>query len=191
MKRFLGNLRLGMLIVAASITLAACAGVVTVSGHKNISRSYQVSELYVIATRDNELRTVIIGDPFNMPKADFDATVLASMRGRNFGPTLNLSTDPKKEDPRKRHVVIAFNLRNVVNADAICRGSAEALEVQPPGERFMVTGVYCAGNLPLTQATARIAQVPGIDSEQFNDLMGQLAIALFPARDRSRRDSDD
>jgi hypothetical protein len=132
-------------MAAAAVTLAACAGAVTVSGHKNISGSYRVSELYTVATGNNELRTIIIGGP--------------------------------------------FNLRNVVDADAICRGSAEALEVQPAGERFTVTGVYCAGNLPLTQATARIGQVPGIDSKQFNDLMGQLTIALFPARDRRRRDS--
>lgn len=189
MKPLLGYSGRGLLIAAASIALAACAGAVTVSGHKNISGSYRVSELYVVATRDNELRTVIIGDPFNMPKADFDAAVLATMKGRNFGQTLNLSTDPKQEDSRKRHVVIAFNLRNVFDADAICQGSAEALETQPAGERFAVSGVYCAGNLPLTQATARIAQVPGIDSAQFNDLMGQLTIALFPARDRRRSDS--
>ena len=176
-------------MAAAAVTLAACAGAVTVSGHKNISGSYRVSELYTVATGNNELRTIIIGGPFNMPKAEFDAAVLKSMEGRNFGQTLNLSTNPKREDPRKRNVVIAFNLRNVVDADAISRGSAEALEVQPAGERFTVTGVYCAGNLPLTQATARIGQVPGIDSKQFNDLMGQLTIALFPARDRRRRDS--
>ena len=76
-----------------------------------------------------------------MPKAEFDAAVLKSMEGRNFGQTLNLSTNPKREDPRKRNVVIAFNLRNVVDADEISRGSAEALEVQPAGERFTVTGV--------------------------------------------------
>ena len=189
MKRPPGNSGRGLLIAAAVVTLAGCAGAVTASGHKNISGSYRVSELYVVATGDNELRTVIIGDPFGMPKADFDAAVLASMKGRNFGPSLNLSINPKQEDSRKRHVVISFNLRNVADADAICRGSPKALEVQPAGERFAVFGVYCAGNLPLTQATARIAQVPGIESEQFNSLMGQLTIALFPARDRRRRDS--
>ena len=82
-------------MAAAAVTLAACAGAVTVSGHKNISGSYRVSELYTVATGNNELRTIIIGGPFNMPKAEFDAAVLKSMEGRNFGQTLNLSTNPK------------------------------------------------------------------------------------------------
>ncbi len=191
MAPLLGKSRRGLVSLAAVLSLAACAGGVTVSGHKNISGSYRVSELYIIATGDNELRTVIVGNPFGMPKAEFETAVLKSMEGRNFGPTLNLSTNPRQEDSRKRHVVIAFNLRNVVDADAICRGEAKALEVQPPAERFAVSGVYCAGDLPLTQATARIGQVAAIDSPQFNNLMGQLTIALFPARDRRRNDSQD
>jgi hypothetical protein len=185
-----GNSGRCLLIATAVVTLAACAGGVTVSGHKNVSGNYRVSELYVVATRDNELRTVILGDPFNMPKAEFDAAVLASMKGRNFGPTLNLSTNPKQEDSRKRHVVIAFNITEAIDADDVCRGLTTTTKLQQAAGDMTVTGVYCAGNLPLTQATARAGQVTGIDSEQFNNLMGQLTIALFPARGRRNRSQD-
>lgn len=186
-----GKSKRSLVWFAAVVSLAACASGVTVSGHRNISGSYRVSELYVVATGDNELRTVIVGNPFEMPTADFETAVLKSMMGRNLGPTLNLSTNPRQEDPRKRHVVIAFNLRNIFDADAICRGEAEALEVQPPAERFTVSGAYCAGTLPLTQATAWLGEVTAMDSPQFDSLMGQLMIALFPARDRRRNDSQD
>ena len=180
------NLRRDLLTATAMVALAACAGAVTVTGHKNVAANYAPEELYVVATGDNELRTVIIGNPFDMPKDAFETAVLATMEGRNFGPRLNLSTDPKQEDVRKRHVVLAFNLANRGNANSLCAGSANATKVQPTGARFTVTGVYCAGNLPLTQATARADPVTGINSEQFRSLMTQLAIALFPAESRNR-----
>ncbi len=180
------NLRRDLLTATAMVALAACAGAVTVTNHNNVAASYAPEELYVVATGDNELRTVIIGNPFDMPKVAFETAVLATMEGRNFGPRLNLSTDPKQEDARKRHVVLAFDLANRGNASSLCAGSANATKVQPTGAKLTVTGVYCAGNLPLTQATARAGQVTGINSERFRSLMTQLAIALFPTESRKR-----
>ena len=186
MKPRLTNPRRGLLTATAVVALAACTVAVTVTGHKNISSNYLPEELYVVATGDNELRTVIIGDPFDMPKVAFETAVLATIEGRNFGPRLNLSTDPKQEDARQRHVVLAFNLANRGNANSLCAGSANATKVQQAGARLTVTGVYCAGDLYLTQAMARADHITGIDSEQFRNLMTQLAIALFPTESRNR-----
>ena len=185
MKPRFSNPKLYLLISA--VALAACAGAVTVTGHKNISGSYNPDELYIIATGDNELRTVVIGSPFDLPQAEFETAVLATMAGRNFGPRLNLSTKPKQEDARKRHVLLVFNLAGRGDADELCRGSAEPAPADRTDGTVSVTGVYCAGNLPLTQATARAGQITGADSEQFRALMSQLAIALFPPTKRRFR----
>lgn len=174
-------------MVTAGVTLAACAGGVTVS-RQDIDQSYLPEELYVVATGKNELRTIIVGDPFDMPKDAFDKSVLASLKGQNFGPPLNLSTDPKREDARQRQVVIAFNLTNIKMADALCSGAVETAKPADTGGAIAVTGVYCSGGGGhyLTQATARSDGVPGANSEQFRLMMSQLAIALFPAQPRKR-----
>ncbi len=193
-------LKPGLMTAIAAVTLATCAGGVaggTIVSRVHITHSYLPEELYVVATRENELRTIIVGDPFDMPKNDFDKVVLASLERQNFGPPLNLSTDPERQDARKRQVVIAFNLTHIKQADSLCSGSAETAKPANTGGRLTVTGVYCAGKLAvtgvhsagghyLTQATARSDGVPGPDSEQFRRLMTQLAIALFPAENPHR-----
>ena len=181
----LSHLKPVLLAAFAAVSLAACAGGTTVS-RVHIAQSYLPIELYVVATGENELRTIIVGDPFDMPKDAFERVVLASLEGQNFGPPLNLSTDPEREDARKRQVVIAFNLTNIKHADTLCSGSAETVKLADTVGRLTVTGVYCAGGLYLTQATARSDVVTGPDSEQFRRLMTQLAIALFPAENPHR-----
>ncbi len=112
---------------------------------------------------------------------------LASLEGQNFGPRLNLSIDPKHEDARKRHVVLAFNLTNISQADDLCTDTADTARVADTGGRLTVTGIYCAGGHHLTRATAKSNGVPGTDSEQFRKLMTQLAIALFPDENPHRQ----
>ncbi len=177
MKTRLSHLKPGLLTAFAVVSLAACAGGTTVS-RVHIAQSYLPEELYVVATGENELRTIIVGDPFDMPKDDFDKVVLASIERQNFGPPLNLSIDPEREDARKRQVVIAFNLTHIKQADTLCSGSAETAKPADTGGRLTVTGVYCAGDHYLTQATARSDGVTGPGSEQFRTMMSQLAIAL-------------
>ena len=176
----LSHLKLNLVTAIAAASLAACASGVTVS-HENIARSYQPNELRAVGTGENELRTVIVGDPFDIPKDAFDEAVLASFQSSAFGPSLNFSTDPKHEDGRKRHVVLAFNLTKKSQADALCSGSADTAQVADTNGRLTVTGVYCSGNQYLTQATVRSDSVTGPDTEQFRRLMAQLAKNLFPA----------
>lgn len=189
MKMRLTPLKSGLVTAITAVTLAACAGGTTVS-RENVAQSYLPEELYVVATGENELRTVIVGEPFDMPKDAFERVVLASLKGQNFGPPLNLSTDPGREDARKRQVVLAFNLTNIEQADVLCAGSANTTNVANTGGRLTVTGVYCAGGHYLTQATARSDGVPGPDSAQFRTLMSQLAIALFPDENPHRRQDE-
>jgi hypothetical protein len=187
MKMQLPRLNLRLLTVVAAMSLAACASGGTVS-RVNIATSYLPEELYVAATGKHELRTIIVGEPFDMPKDKFDEVVLASLEGQNFGPRLNLSTDPKQEDPRKRQVVLAFNLTNIQQVDNLCSGTAETAKPADTGA-LTVTGVYCygGGGSYLTQATARASGVTGPDTEQFRRLMTQLAISLFPDDNPHRR----
>lgn len=179
MKTRLTHLKPGLVTAIAAVTLAACAGGVTVS-RDDVAMNYDPEELYIVGTGQNELRTVVVGDPFGMPKEAFQTAVLASLDGRNFGPRLNLSIDPRREDQRRRHVVIAFNPAKVAQANALCAGPIETAPPADSGGGLTVTGVYCAGDLYITEATASSDSVPGSDTAQFRKLMTQLAMALFP-----------
>ncbi len=183
------GLKPGLLAIVGAVTLAACAGGVTVA-RENIATSYLPEELYVVATGPNQLRTVIVGEPFDMPKDAFERAVLAGLEGQNFGPRLNLSTDPEHEDSRKRNVVLAFNLTDIGQADALCAGEAATASAADTGGSLTVTGVYCGGGQYLTQATARANSVAGPDTEEFRRLMTQLAIALFPDENPHRREAE-
>ena len=174
-RRFPANLNL--ITAFAAVSLAACASGVNVS-QQNVAHRFEPAELQTVATGANELRTVIVGDPFDMPKEAFEQAVLASLRNSDSGPRLNLSTDPKREDARKRHVVLAFNLTDKRQADTLCSGAADT--ATDTGGSLTVTGVYCSGNQFLTQAAARADSVAGPDTDQFHTLMARLAKSLFP-----------
>ncbi len=180
------SLKPGLITAAAAVTLAACAGGVTVS-RENVAQNYLPEELYIVGTGENQLKTVIVGDPFGQPKDTFEAAVLTSLEGRNFGPRLNLATEPKTEDVRKRHVVLAFNPTDIGQADDLCSGTADTAKVADTGGSLTVTAVYCSTDQYLTQATARSGGISGTDSEQFRRLMTQLAIALFPDENPHRQ----
>lgn len=195
MNTYLRSSKTKLALAVTAMTLAACTGAlgggVTVS-RVDVASNYVPDELYVVASGQNQLRTRIIGDPFGMPKAAFDHAVLASLKGQNFGPPLNLSTNPTHEDARKRQVVIAFNLADVARADRLCTEATEPTAPAHAGGPLTVTGVYCAGGDSgyLTQATARSDNVTSADSPQFRQLMTQLAIALFPD-ENPRRNLDE
>lgn len=186
MKARFSHLRLASVTAAAAVTLAACAGGVTVS-RENVAQGYEPEELYIVGTGENEIKTFIVGDPFGAPKEAFQAAVIASLKGGNFGPRLNLSTAPMHQDIRKRHVVLAFNMTDLSQADDLCSGAAETATVADTGGSLTVTAVYCSTDHYLTQATARSASVSGTDTENFRALMTQLAIALFPDENPHRQ----
>jgi hypothetical protein len=186
MKTRLTGLKPALVTAAAAVTLAACAGGVTVS-RENVAQGYEPEELYIVGTGENEIKTFIVGDPFGVPKEAFQAAVIASLEGRNFGPRLNLSINPKIVDVRKRHVVLAFNMTDISQADDLCSGAAETATAADTGGSLTVTGVYCSTDHYLTQATARSNGVTGTNTEQFRQLMTQLAIALFPDENPHRR----
>jgi hypothetical protein len=182
MKIQLTRLKPSLLTAVAAVALAACAGSVTVS-RDDVATSYQPEELYVVGTGENELRTVVVGEPYDMPKGAFQTAVLKSLDGRHFGPRLNLSTNPKRVDVRKRHVVLAFNPTTISQTDELCSGETlDTAKVIATGGSLTVTAVYCSGDHYLTQATASLGGVPDSDSAQFRALMTQLAIALFPSQ---------
>ena len=185
MKMRLPRLNPRLLTAIAAVSLAACAGGKTVS-RVDIAHRYLPEELYVVATSNNELQTIVVGEPFDMPKDEFDQAVLASMARQNFGPQLNLSTDPKQEDGRKRQVVLVFNLTGIVQTDSLCSGTTET--AKPADGALTVTGVYCdGGGRFLTTATTRADGVTAANTEQFRRMMSQLAISLFPDDNPHRR----
>lgn len=160
----LARLKPGFVMAAAALTLAACAGGVMVM-RENVAQNYEPEELYIVGTGENEIKTIIVGNPFGTPQDIFETAVLASLEGRNFGPRLNLSTDPKVVDVRKRHVVLAFNPTDISQADDLCAGSMDTAKVVDTGGSLTVTAVYCSTDYYLTQATARSNGVTGTDSE--------------------------
>lgn len=179
MKTRLPQLKPGLVTAVVAVSLAACAGGVNVS-HKNVAHSYEPKALQAVAGGNNELKTIIVGDPFGMPKDAFDKAVLASLEAPDVKPRLNLSTNPNREDARKHHLVLAFNPTNKSQADALCSGRVDTAKVADTGGRLTVAGAYCSGAKFLTQAAARSEGVTGPDSENFQNLMKQLAKNLFP-----------
>ncbi len=174
--------------------LAGCAGNVVI-GTEYVNASYRNSNTAFIGGGKRQLRVVVEGNPFNVTDAAFKTAVIDRMQGRNFGAILNFSTDPTNQYRGGRlnyRVVLLFNPNPDVRSVGLCRrpsvegatGAAAA-----PG-RLRVLASYCQGEMTLTRLAATASATSPADPG-FDNLMGQITLALFPTIDQNDNDTSD
>ena len=102
------------------VGLGACSGVV-VDDLPGPRYNYFDGD-FEYATRDGAIVTVITGNTFGMPKAQFDKIVLDNMQGQNRGPPARFVATPEKgkTDPLYK-VVVAFNPAKSVSGWEMCK----------------------------------------------------------------------
>ena len=183
-------IRLKSFVFVGCLLLSACSNAVLIS-NEQVSQNYRPGDLSLIATRENELRVLIGGNPFQTSDEALAAQVVESMTGRTPGIAVNFSVSPTREYSGGR---LRYNVRMVfdplpgVNTIELCK--LESLEdagdpTPDATSRLRVLAAYCQGELALTRATASTARMQEAGAPAFDQLMVQLTMTLFPITNKS------
>ena len=161
--------------------LAACAGVVqTVTGDYQLYTPNQLS----YAASAGEIRTIIQGRAFDMPKAAFDEGVMHQMHNRPaWGSPARYTTQPSDGANQAYYVALVFNPPRTYDGDDACAKREGGGGPSGTGEVRLVAA-FCSTVHTLTEVRGSVSGASGTDDRVFASLMQQVMTDLFPSRDR-------
>ncbi len=163
-----------------AVTLAGCAQDV-VSPYTYYGKA-GLPQLFQYAAADRDFRTVIYGNPSPAPKQAFDATVVAAMQGRNWGPTTNFTTSPAEGARKDYRVVMVFSGDRYVGGDAACR-DIDLDALAPASDRVRLQASFCYRDQLLSQTHVDFAGIRELNDPTLDRAVSQAVVLLFPLRD--------
>lgn len=159
----------------ASVALSAC------EGETVISNSFYDTQYYPFAWSSSPVFPVVVrGNPYAVPKAEFDQAVADAMQGTTFG-TVNYFV-PAPQSIAAYRVIMLFNQPANVGASTLCTlpGPPDAVFGGAPETRVGISAALCLGERSITQANGYIATVGGPRGEDFRRGVQRFSMALFP-----------
>jgi len=172
-------MRARILLFAAALALAACAGGAVRLSHQEAASTYAPGE-FAWAAAGRDLWVVIAGNPFGGDATAFEVAVLAAMQGRHWGQRTTFTTAPGADARIRYRTVLLFDPPVSLNGAQLCREPPSALPSVSDGDGIVLFAAFCHGKRLRTQVKGRIAQAAGSDDPAFRELVGQVTNALFP-----------
>ena len=131
------------------------------------------------------MQTVVVGNPFDLPKAAFDDHVRSLMHGQNRGvPAEFVEGQTERTSPLYK-VVVGFNLTGAVSFSQMCRSPA-GLPIRPKSGRIDVAIVFCRGDEAMSGTTGRADNVAGPTDPRFSRLVRFATLYMLSDYDYRR-----
>jgi len=179
------------LILAATPAFAAligCSGI-SVIDYVHLEPGYRQQQFgYAAGGRD--LMTDIQGNPFAMPKEEFDATVTAAMQGAHFGRPANFTTAPGDSARPGYRVRLLFNGPLAGSGRIVCAGEPAIVGPSPEGGNVRLLAAFCNGPYPLSYLSAHVSGIRDAHDPAFRDFMRDVTTNLFPPQNRGEQEHD-
>ena len=177
---------------AVALALAACGGAV-VTYNEYVVDGFRIDEL-AFANREGDTLVVIRGNPFDIPKPQFDVAVTDAMQGKNFGPVTNFTTTPQGEARPSLRVVMLFDGPLNLQLDEPC-GDLDKVARRDPGAgggEVIIQATFCSSDQARTAVAGRVTGVTDPSDPRFELLVGTATRTLFPIfpRDLTGADRD-
>jgi hypothetical protein len=186
------NRKQTVLTAFATIAPMSCsASGVTVS-RIDYADQYVPAEASAAGGGDHQMKLVVWGNPFDVPQAALSDAVVGGIQGKTFGVPINFALEPANPDPsRPWRVVIAFNPEGMRDPARLCTLDGPPQTARNTGAPLTVMGAFCTTDSHLTHAVARSRAATGIDTPEFEALLSQLTLALFPDDNPNNRPDGD
>jgi hypothetical protein len=170
--------------VAMSMALAvgACAGAVRSTSSQDVLFRTGVLSTFAYAAADGEMNTVVIGNPFDMPKSALDRIVTDAMQGNHYGPPTTFTTMPSPDARPHYRIVMMFDRPPAMPRQQLC-GPREALTPEPRGDRLHLATAFCARNQLLSWVDSSIPTPVSADDAALRSMIANATFTLIPSRD--------
>lgn len=172
--------------MAGILLLNGCAGVVRSTSSQDISFRSGVLSTFAYAAADGATNTVVIGNPFDIPKSALDRVVTDAMQGNHYGPRTTFTTTPSPDARPQFRIVMMFDRPRGMDRQQLC-GPRENLTPEPRGDRLRLATAFCARNQLLSWVDSSIARPVSADDAAFRRMIANATFNLIPSRDH---DSD-
>jgi hypothetical protein len=174
-------------LATAGLLVAACAGQSTIYNNMISGGYYPYVFGYAAGRRD--LTTVIVGNPFEIDKAELDTKLTAMLNeSPNFQQPTHFTTTPGPSARPEYRAVVLLN-RQIVLPGLACR-DPQQVPAADLGATTRLMAVFCQQGGYLSTVTGELQGVTGIDDPRFNQLIRQMVPLLFPPIDPTRDDNN-
>jgi hypothetical protein len=136
----------------------------------------------------NDLPVFVVGNPFDVPPADFHRSVVSALQARSDEVSVHFS-ERLQDGASPFRLIIVFAPRPQISAAQLCNnpGALQAATVSPGAQEVPILASFCRNGQLLSQADGVIGAGDGPTGRRFRAGLGQIALALFPGEDPSLR----
>ena len=173
-------------LTAAALAISACAGAVR-TGYGDITPFYDRS-VVTHASAGGAFPLVVHGNPFpGVPQAQAAEAIARDMRLPGWFPPARFAPAPVPNAPRGDYrLVLVFNPAYPVSgADACGDLSQVPVAASRPSGETTLRAAFCTRDEPISDTSARAAAA-GPGTPAFRQLLDQIAVTIFPERNRMR-----
>jgi hypothetical protein len=164
------------------LVLNACAGAVRSTSSQDISLRTGVLSTFAYAAAEGEMNTVVIGNPFDIPKDALEGIITETMQGNHYGPRTTFTTTPSEDARADYRIVMMFDRPRAMNRQQLCGPKAE-LEPEARGDRLRLATAFCARNQLLSWVDSSVAAPASPDDPAFRKMIANAIFNLIPWRD--------
>ncbi len=175
-----------ILLVAATILLAGCAGAATFDTGR-LSTNTSRLDFATIAGGGRDMHTQIFGNPFAIPDDFFADSVTAVFNTRNSRSPSNFTTRPGPSARPNFRLVLTFNPAERGLPSRLCR-SPETIPLAPASTRpIRLQIAFCQGDKDISSRRGTLADATGPEDPRFQNFLAQALQLTQPERNRFRR----
>jgi len=169
-------------VALSVVVIGGCAGAIITQSSNDVEVRSGVLSTFSYAAAGRDMRTVVIGNPFQAGKADLDRAVVAAMQNRNNGPTTTFTTTPSESAREGYSVVVAFDPPPTLPNARLCE-SLDGVATEPARDRLRLVMVFCAGKSVESWVRSSAPRPSSPADPQFANLISQATRQLIPTMD--------
>jgi hypothetical protein len=174
-------------LAAGALLAAACAGQSTIYNNM-VSGGYR-PYVFGYAAGRRDLTTVIVGNPFEIDKAELDSRLVDMLNeSPNFLQPTHFTTTPGPSARPQYRAVFVLN-RQFGLPSLACR-APEKIPAADLGATTQLVAVFCQQGGYLSTVTGELKDVTSVDDPRLRQLVRQMVPLLFPPIDPTEDDNN-
>jgi hypothetical protein len=164
----------------AAATIAGC-GFVLVEDMPGPRANYFDGD-FEYATHKGAIVTMVAGNPFGLPKEQFDSAIRHDLANAVTIGTAKFVAAAGDETVPPFKVVVAFNTASSIDNHDLCQQGTN-IPVAPHKGQMNVKMAFCDGDNLKSGSSAWVDGVATANDRRFKDLVKQAAISMLPSHD--------